>query len=251
MSTEPAAVAAARIEAERARGRMMDTARELQDRVSPATLAQNAWTGAKSKGADLAEEAVDAVRARPAIASGVVAAIALFLAREPLIDLAGKLTKGIKTKRKPRPSPGASKPAAQTIQKTTRRSNYRPNRDSDSDPASAPGDRAYDDALDALPMSAAGDRRDRRSAAIAVAAALPRARAGRPPPPNRDRDRLLPRPPTAGGPARRGAAPRPVLAPRRLGLTAKGRRDPALIFDGAGDAARNSADAALMLPRTR
>ena len=84
---------AARIEAERARARLMETARELQERLSPAVLAQNAWEGAKSKGADLAEDAVDAVRRRPAIAGGVAAAIALFLAREPLIDMAGRVTK--------------------------------------------------------------------------------------------------------------------------------------------------------------
>jgi hypothetical protein len=100
MTKDTPEVAAARIEAERARARLMETARELQERVSPAVLAQNAWEGAKSKGADLAEEAVDAVRRRPAIASGVVAAIALFLAREPLIDMAGKLADGVTSKRK-------------------------------------------------------------------------------------------------------------------------------------------------------
>lgn len=100
MTRDTPEIAAARIEAERARARLMETARELQERLSPGTLAQNAWQGAKSKGADLAEEAVDAVRRRPAIASGLVAAIALFLAREPLIDMAGKLADGVTTKRK-------------------------------------------------------------------------------------------------------------------------------------------------------
>ena len=40
------------------------------------------------------EDAVDAVRRRPLAAGGVVAAIALFLAREPLKDLAGRLWNG-------------------------------------------------------------------------------------------------------------------------------------------------------------
>ena len=102
-------IAAARIEAERSRARLMETARELQERLSPGTLAQNAWAGAKSKGADLAEEAVDAVRRRPAIASGVVAAIALFLAREPLIDMAGKLADGVTSKRKSKKAKTASR----------------------------------------------------------------------------------------------------------------------------------------------
>ena len=109
MTADTPEVAAARIAAERARGRLMETARELQERLSPATLAQNAWAGAKSKGADLAEEAVDAVRRRPAIAGGVVAAIALFLAREPLIDMAGKLADGVGSKRKSKPRKSKSK----------------------------------------------------------------------------------------------------------------------------------------------
>ena len=103
MSEDSPTVAAARFEAERARARLMDSARELQERLSPGTLAHNAWEGAKIKGADLAEDAVDAVRRRPALAGGVVAALTLFLAREPLIDLAGKLKDNAKTKRrKPR-----------------------------------------------------------------------------------------------------------------------------------------------------
>ena len=99
---------AARSEVERSRSRLMSTAQELQERLSPKTLARGAWQGAKEKGADLAEDAVDAVRSRPLAASGVVVAIAMFLAREPLKDLAGKLVDGVnekRTKRKRRKSP--------------------------------------------------------------------------------------------------------------------------------------------------
>jgi hypothetical protein len=88
--TDTPEVAAARIEVERSRGRLMSTAHELQERLSPKTLARGAWQGAKEKGADLAENTVDAVRARPVAAGGVVAALTLFLAREPLMDLACK-----------------------------------------------------------------------------------------------------------------------------------------------------------------
>lgn len=91
MSKEPEEVTAARIEAGRARAQLMRTAQDLQAKLSPKTIAQNAWEGAKVKGADLAEDAVDAVRKRPLAATGVAAAVALFLAREPLKDLAGKL----------------------------------------------------------------------------------------------------------------------------------------------------------------
>lgn len=104
MTRDPPEVLAARIEAERARARLMETAHRLQARISPGTLASNAWQGAKEKGADMAENAVDAVRKRPVAATGVVAAIALFLAREPLIDLAAKLADNVtgKEPRKPR-----------------------------------------------------------------------------------------------------------------------------------------------------
>ena len=80
----------------------MATAHELQERLSPKVLAKDAWQGAKEKGADLAEDAVDAVRARPLTTTGVVAAITMWLAREPLIDLAGRLADSVGEKRKSR-----------------------------------------------------------------------------------------------------------------------------------------------------
>ncbi len=95
-------IAAARVEAERRRARVMTTAQELQERLSPKTLAKGAWQGAKEKGADLAEDAVDAVKARPLAATGVVAAITMFLAREPLMDLAGSMFKAGKERRRTR-----------------------------------------------------------------------------------------------------------------------------------------------------
>lgn len=91
-------VAAARIEVERSRARLMSTAHELQERISPRTLARDAWQGARNKGADLAEDAVDAVRARPVASGGALAAIAVFLARHPLMDLAGKAWGGVSGK---------------------------------------------------------------------------------------------------------------------------------------------------------
>lgn len=102
MKSDPPEVAAARIEVERSRSRLMATAHELQERLSPKTLARGAWEGAKVKGADVVGDAVDAVRARPLAATGVVAAIAMFLAREPLMDLAGKLVDGVSEKKKSR-----------------------------------------------------------------------------------------------------------------------------------------------------
>jgi ElaB/YqjD/DUF883 family membrane-anchored ribosome-binding protein len=98
--TDSPEIADARQEVARTRARLMGTAHELQDRLSPRILAKGAWEGAKEKGADLAEDAVDAVKARPLAATGVVAAITMFLAREPLWDLATKLAGGVSDKRK-------------------------------------------------------------------------------------------------------------------------------------------------------
>jgi hypothetical protein len=88
------AIVAARAEVERTRARLIDTARELQERMSPATLARGVWEGAKDKGAGLAEDAVDAVRKRPIVAGGVIAALALFLGRDPIMEYASKLLNG-------------------------------------------------------------------------------------------------------------------------------------------------------------
>jgi ElaB/YqjD/DUF883 family membrane-anchored ribosome-binding protein len=116
--TDGPQVTAARSEVERSRSRLMSTAQELQERLSPKTLARGAWQGAKMKGADFAEDAVDAVRSRPYAAGGVVAAIAMFLARDPIRDLAGKLVDGVnkkrttkKARRKPAPSKAEGAPA--------------------------------------------------------------------------------------------------------------------------------------------
>ena len=84
-------VTAARIEVARTRGELLGTVHELQARLQPKTLASDAWAKAKNKGADLAEDAVDAVKARPMAVGGVAAALGLFLARQPIKDAAVKL----------------------------------------------------------------------------------------------------------------------------------------------------------------
>jgi len=109
MSGADASIVVARAEVERTRTRLVATARELQERLSPQTLVRDIWEGAKDKGAELAEEAVDAVRKRPMVAGGVIAALALFLGRDPILDYASKLMNG-----KDRPTKPAAKRAAKT-----------------------------------------------------------------------------------------------------------------------------------------
>ena len=89
--TETPKVVAARIEVAKRRAALIDTAKELQLRLAPKTLASEAWEKAKNKGADMAEDAVDAVRSRPVAVGGLAAALAMFLARDPIKDAAVRL----------------------------------------------------------------------------------------------------------------------------------------------------------------
>lgn len=98
MTAESPGVADARRRAAEARARFAASVDEVIERgedllhsLAPHNLARDAWEAAKSKGADLAEDAVDAVSKRPVAATGIVAAVALFLAREPLMSLADRL----------------------------------------------------------------------------------------------------------------------------------------------------------------
>jgi hypothetical protein len=104
-------VADARRKADQARGELMASvedllgyARRMKESLTPSHIAHGAWEATKSKTADVAEDAIDAVRKRPVAVSGAVAALALFIAREPLMDLAGKLmsSKGKAKPAKPR-----------------------------------------------------------------------------------------------------------------------------------------------------
>ena len=84
----------AKRDAATARRRLDSTLGALQLRLKPANLAGEAWDGVKDKSADLADTAVDAVKKRPGIASAAVGAVALFLARGPLMRAVGRLVSG-------------------------------------------------------------------------------------------------------------------------------------------------------------
>ena len=84
----------ARQEAERARRRLAATAAEVQQRLKPGTLAQNAWEGVKDKSGEMADDAVEAVKSRPVPVAAALAAFALFLARAPIRSAVGRLFDG-------------------------------------------------------------------------------------------------------------------------------------------------------------
>lgn len=84
----------AKQEAELARRRLAGTAAELQQRLKPGTLAHNAWTGVKDKSGEIADDAVEAVKARPVPVAAALTAFTLFLARAPLKAAVSRLFSG-------------------------------------------------------------------------------------------------------------------------------------------------------------
>lgn len=103
-------IVAAQANVAEAREALIDTARELQQRLQPRTLAREAWESAKVKGADMAEEAVDAVKRRPVATGGIIAAITMFLAREPIKDGVSKLYDVMTSDKAPSPPPRTKPP---------------------------------------------------------------------------------------------------------------------------------------------
>ncbi|MEA3063616.1 MAG: hypothetical protein QOJ27_44 [Sphingomonadales bacterium] len=81
----------AKQEAELARRRLAATAAELHQRLKPGALAHNAWAGVKDKSGEIADDAVEAVKARPVPVAAVLAAFTLFLARAPLKSAVSRL----------------------------------------------------------------------------------------------------------------------------------------------------------------
>jgi hypothetical protein len=79
------------MEAELARQRLSTTLGELQARLRPGTLASNAWEGVKDKRGELADDAVEAVKARPVATGAALGAVLLFLARSPIRSAASRL----------------------------------------------------------------------------------------------------------------------------------------------------------------
>ena len=114
--TDTPAITAARIEVARRRGQLLDTVHELQARLAPRTLASDAWQKAKDKGADLAEDAVDAVKSRPVAVGGVAAALGLFLARAPIRDAAVKIYDAMTSRRDTKTAAAALNPSHQPDQ---------------------------------------------------------------------------------------------------------------------------------------
>ena len=77
-----------------ARERFSSTLGALQYRLKPATLANDAWSGVKDKTGELTDSAIQSVKDRPLTTSGIVAAVAIFLARDSLWSLVARYVRG-------------------------------------------------------------------------------------------------------------------------------------------------------------
>ena len=75
-------VKAAEFEVDRARAKLLASLNDVSHQFEPHRLMQEVWDKAKDKGADLAEDAVDAVSRRPITTGAVIAGIVAFLASD-------------------------------------------------------------------------------------------------------------------------------------------------------------------------
>lgn len=80
-----------KLEAELARQRLTATVGQLQAKLSPTNIATNAWEGVKEKSADMADDAVQAVKARPYAVSAALGAFTLVFARQPILSALSRL----------------------------------------------------------------------------------------------------------------------------------------------------------------
>lgn len=80
-------VVVARVKVDRSKAQLMSTFDELKHRLSPKTLASDAWHGVKDAGSAYATKGVDVASHRPGAVGGTIFAVALFFLRGPLARL--------------------------------------------------------------------------------------------------------------------------------------------------------------------
>ncbi len=115
----------AQAEVERSRAQLIETVSEFAELLEPKKIMSEVWESAKVKGADLAEDAVDAVKSRPLAVGGVVAALTMFFARAPIKDAAVKLYDAMTSSDEPKAKSAAlkkeNKPASPPARRRARK----------------------------------------------------------------------------------------------------------------------------------
>lgn len=91
MKKPEADLARAQYEALQARKSLASTAAALQYRLKPQTIVNTAWEGVRDRSSLMADDALQVVKDRPGAASGVMAALVIFLARNPLLRLLSRI----------------------------------------------------------------------------------------------------------------------------------------------------------------
>ncbi|WP_380879160.1 hypothetical protein ACFB49_20700 [Sphingomonas sp. DBB INV C78] len=85
MSADPAEIAIARANADAARARLMGTLGQIQSRLAPRNLAEDAWEKVRDHGGELAGKALQGAKEKPVRTAAIIGAVALFFARKPII----------------------------------------------------------------------------------------------------------------------------------------------------------------------
>jgi ElaB/YqjD/DUF883 family membrane-anchored ribosome-binding protein len=90
VSENPHDVDAAKARIEAAKARLFGTLGQVQERLSPSNLAQDAVESAAHGVATVARKGAEAVRSRPLAAAGIAATVGLVMARGWIGDILGK-----------------------------------------------------------------------------------------------------------------------------------------------------------------
>jgi ElaB/YqjD/DUF883 family membrane-anchored ribosome-binding protein len=80
----------AKRDAEAAKARLLGTAHELQERLTPKNLAETALDALRDKGQAAAQGAARAVRSRPMTAAAAAAGLVALIACKPIAALVGR-----------------------------------------------------------------------------------------------------------------------------------------------------------------
>ncbi len=104
--TKAISVEAAQAQVDAARLRLSATVEEIQLRINPRTLLDEAITEVRTRSSDLAQTAADTVREQPAVVAAGAASVGLVLFRKPL----GRLFRKITGRTKETPAPARRSP---------------------------------------------------------------------------------------------------------------------------------------------
>jgi len=120
MKRESREIERSRRAVEAARHRFTGTLGEVQARLAPDALAQEAWRNARERGEQAARDTLAAARARPALSATLAGLLLLYCARRPLWWLAARMFSGRRTVRETRRESGAvGQPAPGAAQEET------------------------------------------------------------------------------------------------------------------------------------